>query len=44
MSAATWPSFASRAAAEDFAARDPFKLEGLIAEYQVKDWGDQMLA
>ena len=36
--------FRSRAAAEAFAAGDPFLLEGLIAGYQVKDWGDQMLS
>jgi uncharacterized protein len=35
--------FRSRAAAEEFAARDPFKLEGLILEYQVREWGDEML-
>ena len=36
--------FRSRAAAEAFAAGDPFILEGLVRDYQVKDWGDQMLA
>jgi uncharacterized protein YciI len=36
--------FRSRAAAEAFAKGDPFFLEGLVQEYQVKDWGDQMLA
>ncbi len=36
--------FRSRAAAEAFAKADPFLLEGLVKEYQVKDWGDQMLA
>ena len=35
--------FRSREAAEAFASGDPFFLEGLIKEYQVKDWGDQML-
>jgi uncharacterized protein YciI len=35
--------FRTRAAAEAFAAGDPFRLEGLVKEYQVKDWGDQML-
>lgn len=35
--------FRTRAAAEAFASGDPFFLEGLIKEYQVKDWGDQML-
>ena len=36
--------FRNRAAAEGFAKGDPFFLEGLVQEYQVKDWGDQMLA
>ena len=36
--------FRSRAAAEAFAKEDPFLLEGLVKEYQIKDWGDQMLA
>jgi len=35
--------FRSRAAAEAFAAGDPFLLEGLVKDYQVRDWGDQML-
>jgi uncharacterized protein YciI len=35
--------FRSRAAAEAFAAADPFLLEGLVKEYQIRDWGDQML-
>jgi len=35
--------FRSRAAAESFARDDPFFLEGLIKEYRIKDWGDQML-
>lgn len=36
--------FRTRAAAEAFAKGDPFFLEGLVREYQIKDWGDQMLA
>jgi hypothetical protein len=36
--------FRTREAAEAFAKDDPFRLEGLVAEYQVKDWGDQMLS
>jgi uncharacterized protein len=36
--------FRSRAAAEAFAKDDPFRLEGLIRDYQIKDWGDQMLS
>ncbi len=35
--------FRSRAAAEAFAKADPFALEGLVKEYRIKDWGDQML-
>lgn len=36
--------FRTRAAAEAFAAGDPFRAEGLVREYQVKDWADQMLS
>ncbi len=36
--------FRSRAAAEAFANGDPFLLEGIVKEYQIKDWGDQMLS
>ncbi len=36
--------FRSREAAEAFAAGDPFALEGLVKDYQIKDWGDQMLS
>ncbi|HEY7373873.1 MAG TPA: YciI family protein [Polyangia bacterium] len=36
--------FRTRAAAEAFAKDDPFRLEGLIREYQIKNWGDQMLS
>ncbi len=36
--------FRSRKAAEAFVKQDPFILEGLIASYDVRDWGDQMLA
>src|SRR3954453_2630090 len=35
--------FRSRSAGEAFASGDPFLLEGLVKEYQVRDWGDQML-
>jgi uncharacterized protein YciI len=35
--------FRTRAAAEAFAKDDPFFLEGVVKEYQIKDWGDQML-
>ncbi len=36
--------FRSRAAAEEFAKSDPFYLEGAVKEYQIKDWGDNMLS
>ncbi len=36
--------FRSLAAAEAFAKGDPFLLEGLVKEYQVKHWGDEMLS
>ena len=36
--------FRNRAAAEAFAAGDPFFLEGVVKAYQIKDWGDQMLS
>jgi hypothetical protein len=35
--------FRTRAAAEAFAKADPFLLEGVVREYQVKDWADSML-
>ena len=36
--------FRNRAAAEAFAKRDPFLLEGVVKDYEIKDWGDQMLS
>ncbi|HXT95580.1 MAG TPA: YciI family protein [Polyangia bacterium] len=36
--------FRTRAAAEAFAAGDPFLLEGLVGAYQIKDWADGMLS
>ncbi len=36
--------FRSREAAEAFAQSDPFFLEGAVKEYQIKVWGDTMLA
>jgi uncharacterized protein len=36
--------FRSRAAAEAFAKSDPFLLEGVAKEYQIKDWADGMLS
>lgn len=36
--------FRSRTAAEAFAKSDPFYLEGAVKEYQIKEWGDNMLS
>lgn len=36
--------FRSRDSAEAFAKSDPFYLEGAVKEYQIKDWGDNMLS
>lgn len=36
--------FRNRAAAEAFAKSDPFYLEGVVKEYKIKDWGDNMLS
>jgi len=36
--------FRSWAAAKAFAKSDPFYLEGAVKEYQIKDWGDNMLS
>ena len=36
--------FRSREAAESFAARDPFILEGLIRSFAIRDWRDAMLS
>jgi uncharacterized protein YciI len=35
--------FRTRAAAEAFAESDPFLLEGLVKEYEIKDWGDRRI-
>ena len=35
--------FRTRKAAEAFAQGDPFFLEGLVKEYRIKEWADQML-
>jgi uncharacterized protein YciI len=35
--------FRSREAAEAFVKQDPFVLEGLLASFEIKDWGDKML-
>ncbi len=36
--------FRSRAAADAFAMSDPFLLEGVVREYQIKEWDDTMLS
>jgi uncharacterized protein len=36
--------FRSRAAAVAFAQSDPFIVEGVVREYQIKEWGDTVLA
>jgi hypothetical protein len=35
--------FRTREAAEAFAKADPFLLEGVVKEYTIKEWGDNML-
>ena len=32
--------FTSRAAAEEFAAADPFVLQGVVSSYQIKGWNE----
>jgi len=36
--------FRSRTAAEAFAKSDPFLLEGVVSDYLIKEWGDNMLS
>jgi uncharacterized protein len=36
--------FRTRTAAEAFVKGDPFLLEGLVKDYVIKEWGDQMLS
>jgi uncharacterized protein YciI len=36
--------FRTREAAEAFAKNDPFLLEGVVKEYQIKEWGDSLLS
>jgi uncharacterized protein len=36
--------FRTRAAAEAFVSGDPFILDGMVKDFQIKDWADQMLA
>jgi len=35
--------FRTREAAEEFAKKDPFILEGLIKSFVIRDWNDTML-
>ena len=35
--------FRTREAAEAFAANDPFMLEGLVKNYVIREWKDEML-
>jgi uncharacterized protein YciI len=35
--------FRTRAAAEEFVARDPFNQEGLVKRYVIREWNDEML-
>ena len=35
--------FRSREAAEAFVTQDPFVLEGLVKNYTIRDWKDEML-
>lgn len=35
--------FRTREAAEEFARKDPFALEGLVKAYVIRDWNDTML-
>lgn len=35
--------FRTREAAEAFVKQDPFILEGLIASFDIREWGDQLL-
>jgi uncharacterized protein YciI len=36
--------FRSRVAAEAFAKSDPFLVEGVVGEYQIREWDDIMLS
>jgi len=35
--------FRTREAAEEFARRDPFKLEGLVKNYTIREWNDSLI-
>lgn len=36
--------FRTKEAAEEFIRRDPFNLEGLVADYAIREWADSLLA
>jgi uncharacterized protein YciI len=36
--------FATRAAAESFVAEDPFRLEGVIKSYEIREWQEILTA
>ena len=35
--------FRSRQAAQEFVAKDPFALDGLVKSYVIREWNDNML-
>ncbi|HEV8245404.1 MAG TPA: YciI family protein [Polyangiaceae bacterium] len=35
--------FRTKAAAEKFVAEDPFKLEGLVKSYVIREWNDSLI-
>jgi len=35
--------FRTRGAAEEFIRRDPFNLEGLVKEYSIREWNDELI-
>ena len=35
--------FRTREAAEEFIRRDPFNLEGLVKEYSIREWNDELI-
>ena len=35
--------FRTKEAAEEFIRRDPFNLEGLVADYTIREWADNLL-
>ncbi len=39
----TMAIFRTRDAAEEFARRDPFNLEGLVKKYTIREWNDSLI-